>query len=72
MKTKISQPPYVEVQWGGGAGRYSPGTSSTLTKIVLYSSSVYTVFHSVIYNPVSQTLFWKKEHQFLIKQFYKN
>ena len=37
---------------GGGAGQYSCGASSALTKIVLYSSSVYTDFHSVIYNYV--------------------
>ena len=35
-----------------GAGRYSPGTPSALTQIVHYSSSHYTVFHSVIYNSV--------------------
>ena len=43
-KTKISQPPYVGVQWGGGQyTEYSPGASSALKKIVLYSASVYTV-----------------------------
>ena len=36
----------------GGAGRYSPGTSSVLTQIVHYLSSYYTVFHCVIYNSV--------------------
>ena len=36
----------------GGAGRCSPGTPSALTQIVPYSSSLYTVFHSVIYNSV--------------------
>ena len=36
----------------GGAGRYSHGASSALTQIVPYSSSLYTVFHSVIYNSV--------------------
>ena len=36
----------------GRAGRYSPGASSALTQIVPYSSSFYTVFHSVIYNSV--------------------
>ena len=36
----------------GGTGQDSPGASSGLTKIVLYSSSVYFVFHSVIYNSV--------------------
>ena len=38
---------------GGGAGWYSPGTPSALTQIVPYSSSLYTVFHSVIYNSVA-------------------
>ena len=37
-------------------GEYSPGASSALTKIVLYSSSVYTVFHSVFYNSVEKTI----------------
>ena len=36
-----------------GAGWYSPGASSALTQIVHYSSSYYTVFHSVIYNSVT-------------------
>ena len=35
-----------------GAGRYSPWASFALTQIVPYSSSLYTVFHSVIYNSV--------------------
>ena len=35
---------------GGGAGQYSPGVSSALTQIVPYSSSLYTVFHSVIHS----------------------
>ena len=35
----------------GVAGRYSPGAA--LTQIVPYSSSLYTVFHSVIYNSVA-------------------
>ena len=52
MKTKISQPPYVGLEWGGVAGQYSPGAPSTLTQIVHYSSSYYTVFQSVIYNSV--------------------
>ena len=51
MKTNISQPPYVGLEWGG-AGRYSPGATSALTQIVHYSSSYYTVFHFVIYNSV--------------------
>ena len=38
---------------GGGAGQYSPGASSALTKIVLHSSSVYTV----IFNSVQLTYF---------------
>ena len=38
-----------------GGGRYSPGASSGLTQIVPYSSSLYTVFHSVIYNSVDHT-----------------
>ena len=54
MKTKFLQPPYVEVEWGGG--RYSPGESSVLMQIVPYSSSIYTVFHSVIYNSKVQPL----------------
>ena len=40
---------------GGEAGQYteySPGASSALTQIVPYSASLYTVFHSVIYNSV--------------------
>ena len=41
-----------ECSEGGGAGQYSRGASSALTKIVLHSSSVYTVFHSVIYSYV--------------------
>ena len=41
-----------ELSEGGGAGQYSSGTSSVLTQIVPYSSSLYTVFHSVIYNSV--------------------
>ena len=51
------RPPYVGVQCGGEEGQVSPGASSALRKIVLYSSSVYTVFHSVIYNSVVLTLF---------------
>ena len=38
-----------------GGRQYSPGASSALTKIVPYSSSVYTAFHSVIYNSVDPT-----------------
>ena len=37
---------------GGGTGQCSPSASSALTKNVLYSSSAYTVFYSVIYNSV--------------------
>ena len=33
-------------------GRYSPGAPSALTQIVPYLFSLYTVFHSVIYNSV--------------------
>ena len=40
----------------GGACWYSPGASSTLTQIVPYSSSLYTVFFSVIYNFVVRTM----------------
>ena len=58
---KILQPPYVEVE-RGGAGLYSPGASSALTKIVLYSTSVYTVFHSVIYNSVAHYCRVHNEH----------
>ena len=52
MKTKILQPPYAEVEWGGGgkAGQYSH--SAALMYIVPYSSSLYAVFHSVNYNSV--------------------
>ena len=39
----------------GGAGWYSPGAPSVLTQIVPYSSSYYTVFHSVIFNSVEKT-----------------
>ena len=38
---------------GGEAVQYSPGPSSVLTQIVPYSASLYTVFHSVIYNSVT-------------------
>ena len=37
---------------GGEAGQYSSGVSAALTQIVPYSASLYTVFHSVIYNSV--------------------
>ena len=40
----------------GEAGQYSPGASSALTQIVPYSASLYTVFHSVIYNSVVHPL----------------
>ena len=40
-------------EWSeGGAGWYSPGAPSVLTQIDPYSSSLYTVFHSVSYNSV--------------------
>ena len=45
----VSQP---GVEWGGRAIRYSPGAPSTLTQIV-YSSSLYIVFHSVIYGSLA-------------------
>ena len=45
---------------GGEAGQYSPGASSRLTQIVPYSASLYTVFHSVIYNSVSSRLIFLK------------
>ena len=54
----------------GGAGQYSPGASSALTKIVLYSSSVYTVFHSVIYNSVGKLKF-SKPHTFHFYPLFK-
>ena len=37
---------------GGEAGQYSPGVSAALMKIVPYSASLNTVFHSVFYNSV--------------------
>ena len=47
--------PSPGLKWGGrGAGRYIPGATSALTQIVHYSSSYYTIFHSVIYNSVVQ------------------
>ena len=53
MKTKILQPPYVDCRSRvKGVGWYSPGASSALMQIVPYSSSLSTVFHSVIYNSV--------------------
>ena len=49
----VSHPPYVGVEGGGGGSwRYSPGAPSALTQIVSFSSSLYTVFHSAIYNSV--------------------
>ena len=36
-------------EWSEGGG-YSPGAPSVLTQIVPYLSSLFTVFHSVIYN----------------------
>ena len=44
--------PMEEWSEGVGAGRYSPGAPSALTQIVPYLTSLYTVFHSVIYNSV--------------------
>ena len=41
----------------GGAGRCSPGASSTQMQIVPFSSSLYPVFHSVIYNSVPEPIF---------------
>ena len=38
------------LEWSVGGGRYSPDAHSALTQIVPYSSSLHTVFHSVIYN----------------------
>ena len=54
--TKFGQCSFTATLWRsgarGGTGWYSPGTPSALTQIVPYSSSLYTVFHSVIYNSV--------------------
>ena len=44
--------PMEEWSEGVGAGQYSPGTPSAPTQIVPYLTSLYTVFHSVIYNSV--------------------
>ena len=46
-----------ELSEGGEAGQYSPGVSAALTQIVPYLASLYTVFHSVIYNSVIETNF---------------
>ena len=43
----------------GGAGRYSPGDPSALTQIVHYLSSYHTVFHSVMYNSVIRTYYFR-------------
>ena len=57
MKTKnFTATLYRSAVRGGGTDRYSPFTSSTLTQIVPYSSSLYTVFHSAIYNSVVYTV----------------
>ena len=40
----------------GGGGLVRPGASSALMQTVPYSSSLYTVFHSVIYNSVDLAL----------------
>ena len=45
-KNKILQQPYAGLE-------YSPGASSTLMHIVPFLASLYTVFHSVIYNSVT-------------------
>ena len=55
-KNEVLQQPYAGVKWRGEAGQYSPGASSALTQIVPYSASLYTVFHSVIYNSVVHPL----------------
>ena len=52
-----SHPMYCRSGVRGGSVRYSPGVPSAPTQIVDYSSSYYTVFHSVIYNSVAQILF---------------
>ena len=53
---KFHSHPMQEWSEGGrGMGQYSLGASSALTQIVPYSSSLYTVFHSVIYNSVVLT-----------------
>ena len=46
-QNEILQQPYAGVEWGGGAGQYSPGVSAALTQIVPYSASLFTIFHSV-------------------------
>ena len=56
-KNEVLQQPYAGVKWRGEAGQYSPGASSALTQIVPYSASLYTVFHSVIYNYVCSIQF---------------
>ena len=43
---------------GGEAGKYSPGASSALTQIVPYAASLYTIFHSVIYNSVESPQYY--------------
>ena len=48
-RTQKTQNNSLYIKW------YSLGASSALTQIVPYSSSLYTVFHSVIYNSVRQT-----------------
>ena len=42
-------------QEGGGPGRYCPGAPSSLTQSVPNSSSLYTLFYSVIYNSMTFT-----------------
>ena len=53
---KFCSNPMQDWSEGGEAVQYSPGPSSVLTQIVPYSASLYTVFHSVIYNSVITSL----------------
>ena len=63
MYNAVLQPPYVVVEeeeegggWGvGGGWRVPPCANSALTQIVPISASIYTVFHSVIFNSVHDT-----------------
>ena len=56
----------------GGASQYSLGTPSALTQIVHYSSSYYTVFHSVNYNSVIQSHVPSSLCQKCLEYSYKN